>query len=168
MCCFYCVSLLELENQKEVSTFFLVIRVLVSINCGCCLISKLCLTLYRPHGRPGSSVHGISQARILEQVVISSPPRDQTRDSCIGRQFLYHQCHLGSPSGVCRKNSTGDFALPVVLLGQGVQRLVFGMPVIIQTTGPRPRFIEAVFEDWVLESECSEPPAWLGPWVTTL
>ena len=90
MCCFYCVSLLELENQKEVSTFFLVIRVLVLINCGCCLISKLCLTLYRPHGRPGSSVHGIYQARILEQVVISSPPRDQTRDSCIGRQFLYH------------------------------------------------------------------------------
>ena len=89
MCCFYCVSLLDLENQKEVSTFFLVTRVLVLINCGC-LISKLRLTLYRPHGLPGSSVHGISQARTLEQVVISSPPRDQTRDSCIGRQFLYH------------------------------------------------------------------------------
>ncbi|XP_025147376.2 short transmembrane mitochondrial protein 1 [Bubalus bubalis] len=42
------------------------------------------------------------------------------------------------------------------------------MPVIIQTTGPRPRFIEAVFEDWVLESECSEPPAWLGPWDSLL
>ena len=42
---------------------------------------------------PGSSVHGILQARILEWIVISfsresSPPRDQTRVSCIvGRVF---------------------------------------------------------------------------------
>ena len=47
---------------------------------------------------PGSSVHGISQARILEWVVISfykgsSQPRDWTCISfvsCIGRQILYH------------------------------------------------------------------------------
>ena len=44
---------------------------------------------------PGSSVHGISQARILEWVVISfsrgsSQPRDQTHVSSIGRQILYH------------------------------------------------------------------------------
>ena len=44
---------------------------------------------------PGSSVHGISQARILEWVVISSSrvsfqPRDQTCISCFGRQILYH------------------------------------------------------------------------------
>ena len=44
---------------------------------------------------PGSSVYGISQARILEWVAIpfsrGSPwPRDQTRISCIGRQILYH------------------------------------------------------------------------------
>ena len=43
---------------------------------------------------PGSSVHGISQARILEWVAISfsrgsSPPRDQTQVSCIaGRVFI--------------------------------------------------------------------------------
>ena len=57
---------------------------------------------------PGSSVHGILQARILEWVAMpssrgSSKPRDQTRTrdgtcvfyvSCIGRQVLYH---LGSP-----------------------------------------------------------------------
>ena len=41
----------------------------------------------------GSSVHGISQARILKWVVISfsrgsSPPRDQSH-ICIGRQSLY-------------------------------------------------------------------------------
>ena len=56
---------------------------------------------------------------------------------------------------------------PVVLLGQGVQRLVFGMPVILQTTRPRPKFIGAVLEHWAQihsESECSKLPAWLGPW----
>jgi len=52
---------------------------------------------------PSSSVHGILQARILEWVAISfsrgfSRPRDQTHVSYvsyIGRQVLYHQCHLG-------------------------------------------------------------------------
>ena len=47
---------------------------------------------------PGSSVHGILQAIILEWVAISSPrgfcqPRDKTQvscGSCIGRQVLYH------------------------------------------------------------------------------
>ena len=44
---------------------------------------------------PGSSVHGISQARILEWVAISvlkrsSWPRDWTHVSCIGRRILYH------------------------------------------------------------------------------
>ena len=54
---------------------------------------------------PCSSVHGILQASILEWVVIpSSRGSFQTRDwthisyiSCIGRWFLYHYCHLGSP-----------------------------------------------------------------------
>ena len=38
-------------------------------NVCCCLVSKLCPTLFGPHGLyslPSSSVHGISQARILE------------------------------------------------------------------------------------------------------
>jgi len=44
---------------------------------------------------PGSSVHGISQARILEKVAISfsrgsSWLRDWTCVSCIGRWSLYH------------------------------------------------------------------------------
>ena len=37
----------------------------------------------------GSSVHGISQARILEWVAISFS-RARTRVSCIGRWVLYH------------------------------------------------------------------------------
>ena len=44
---------------------------------------------------PGSSVYGISHARILEWVATSfsrrSPqPRDQNHISCIGRRILYH------------------------------------------------------------------------------
>ena len=54
---------------------------------------------------PGSSVHGILQAKILEWVAIpsfkgSSQPRDQTHVSyvsCTGKQILYHWHHLGSP-----------------------------------------------------------------------
>ena len=57
------------------------------------------------HGLPGSSVHGILQARILEWVAISfsrgsSWPRDRTLISCIScidRWVLYHRHHLGSP-----------------------------------------------------------------------
>ena len=57
--------------------------------------AQLCLTLCNP---PGSSVHGIFQARILEQATLSysrrsSQPTDQTwvsGVSCIGRWILYH------------------------------------------------------------------------------
>ena len=53
---------------------------------------------------PGSSVHGILQARILKWVATSySRGYSQSRDetcvsyvSCIGRWVLYHQQHLGS------------------------------------------------------------------------
>ena len=65
--------------------------------CCCCLIAKLCLTLCNPmdYSLPGSSVHGIFQARILKWVAISfsrgsSWPRDQTCVSCVGRWILYH------------------------------------------------------------------------------
>ena len=50
---------------------------------------------------PGRSVHGILQARILEWVIISfsrgsSPPRDGTCVSCIGRWIFSPLSHLGS------------------------------------------------------------------------
>ena len=53
-----------------------------------------------------SSVHGILQARTLEWDAMpssrgSSWPRDWTcvyYVSCIGRQVLYHYCHMGSSS----------------------------------------------------------------------
>ena len=54
---------------------------------------------------PGSSVYGISQARILEWVAISfsrgsSQPRDQTH-ICIGRQILYHWGTWEAPISSC-------------------------------------------------------------------
>ena len=50
---------------------------------------------------PGSLVHGILQARMLEWVSVpfsrgSSWPRDRTQVSRFGRWVLYHQHHLGS------------------------------------------------------------------------
>ena len=41
----------------------------------CCLVDMSCLTLCDPMNRnpPGFSVHGISQARILEWIAISPP-----------------------------------------------------------------------------------------------
>ena len=69
--------------------------------CVCAKLLQLCLTLCNPIlcSFPGSSVHGILQARILEWVAIpfsrgegSSRPRDRTcvsSISCIGRQALY-------------------------------------------------------------------------------
>ena len=62
-----------------------------------CLVTKSCLTLLKAMdcSPPGSSVHGISQARILEWFAISfsrgsSWPRDWTHVSCISRRILYH------------------------------------------------------------------------------
>ena len=72
------------------------------------LITQSCLTFCDPMdcSLSGSSVHGISQARILEHVAISysrrsSQPRDQTPFSyisCISRQILYPLSHLGCPT----------------------------------------------------------------------
>ena len=63
----------------------------------CYLVAKLCLTLCNSLecSPPGSSVHGILQARILEWVATSfsrgsSWPKNGTRVSCIGRYILYH------------------------------------------------------------------------------
>ena len=63
-------------------------------------VTQSCPTLCNPMdcSLPGSSVHGIFQARILEWVAIShsresSQPSDQTHISCIsciGGQILYH------------------------------------------------------------------------------
>ena len=60
-----------------------------------CLVAQPCLTLWNPmdYSPPGSSVHRILQARILEWVAMpssrgSSQSRDGTRVSCIDRQII--------------------------------------------------------------------------------
>ena len=69
--------------------------------CACTKPLQSCLTLWNPMdcSLPGSSAHGILQARILEWVAMPSSrrlfwPRDRTRHvsyiSCIGRWALYH------------------------------------------------------------------------------
>ena len=64
-----------------------------------CVCAQLCLALCNPLdcSPPSSSVHGISQARILGYVAISSSrgssqPRDWTCVSCIGRWILTLCC----------------------------------------------------------------------------
>ena len=73
----------------------------------CVLVPKSCPTLCGPMdcSPPGSSVHGIIQARIPEWVVIffsrgSFQPRDQIQvcsASCVGRHFLYHWATWETP-----------------------------------------------------------------------
>ena len=73
---------------------------LVFLNHPCCCLSSVtqsCLTLCNPMdcSLPGSSVHGITPARIWKWVAISFPrgssqPRDQTNIPCIGKWILHH------------------------------------------------------------------------------
>ena len=78
------------------------------------MLSQSCPTLRNcmDCGPPGSSIHGILQARILEWVAMpstrgSSRPEEQTCVSyvpCTGRQVL---CYLGSLIYICSGSSSG-------------------------------------------------------------
>ena len=79
-----------------------------------CSVPKLFLTLCNPMdcNPPGSSVHGILQARILDWVVVSSSrgsswPRDGTWISCIDRRifFFYHGAIWEAQK---RRNASGE------------------------------------------------------------
>ena len=72
--------------------------------CACVLVAQLCPTLCDPMDcrLPGSSVHEILQARILEWVAIPfssrcSWPRDWILSLLHCRQILYHLSHQGRP-----------------------------------------------------------------------
>ena len=78
---------LSREAEKNASVWYFV---------HVCSVTKSCPSLCQPMdcSPPGSFVHGILQARILEWVAISfsrgySWPRDQTWVSCIGMWVLY-------------------------------------------------------------------------------
>ena len=85
--------------------------------CMCVLVTQSCQTLCNPmdHSSPGSSVHGILQARILQWIPMpssrsSSQPRDQTRVSHMagrlvtsepqGKSLRVHTLKLQDPA--CR------------------------------------------------------------------
>ena len=69
--------------------------------CVCCHFSRVRLWDSMDCSLPGSSIHGILQARILEWVAMpssreSSPPGIKPT-SLIGRRVLYHSHHQGCP-----------------------------------------------------------------------
>ena len=71
------------------------LRLIIKEHAVLCLVTQSCLTLCDPMdcSPPGSSVRGISQARVLEWVAISSsrgssPPRGRTCVSCIAGRFF--------------------------------------------------------------------------------
>ena len=84
-------------------------KINIFTHCACvCLVSQSCLTLWNPVdcSLPGSSVHGIFQARILEWVDISSPrgsswPRDQTWVSCVSCICRWILCHWAIGEACC-------------------------------------------------------------------
>ena len=79
-------------------------------------VTQSCPTFCDPMDRnlPGSSVHGIFQAKVLEWVAISFSrgsfqPSNRTRVSCIAGRMLYHLSHQGSLliiTETCSKAST--------------------------------------------------------------
>ena len=64
--------------------------------CRCCVVAKLCPTLCNPMdcSPPGSSIHGISQARIIEWIAISFPRESSQRSfeptspGCISMNYI--------------------------------------------------------------------------------
>ena len=90
-----CLTLRAKGGKSELEPIFYLPIGRVSLSC--CLVAQSCPTLCNPMNcsLPGSSVHGISQARIQEWVAISSSrgssqPRNQIHISYIGRWILYH------------------------------------------------------------------------------
>ena len=111
-----------------------------------CMQLKLDTTPW--YSPPGSSVHGILQARILAWVAVPSSrrffwPRDQTRVShvsCIGKWVLCHQCHLEYPIYQCY-----SLSLPHPLLPQLCPQ-VHSLQLHLYSC-PANRFISTIFLD---------------------
>ena len=120
-----------------------------------CLVAQSCPTLRDPMdcSLPGSSVHRVSQATILEWVAISfsggsSRPRDQTRVSCIGRQILYHcdtRTSIILVTGVCGMSFFIQFDILLVVIR--VMRFLVMMSDFYLTPG---HFGYYVLRHWIL------------------
>jgi len=113
---------------------------------------------------PGSSVHGISQARTLEGVAVSfsdrsSRPRGGTLGvshiSCIGRQVLCHWHHLGSPGNMQLLEKYVNVGRAVFLLdGTGPKRFI---------TEPVTNLVTSMFCFFLSYHKVSGQQAW--PWL---
>ena len=97
------------------------------------LITKSCPTLSNSLdcSPPGSSVHGITQARILEWVIISfsrgsSQLRDRTRDSCVAGGFFNH----GATWEALCDDWLGINAIHRVFLAFSLQNTRLALPLI--------------------------------------
>ena len=92
------IMLWGMQGIPEIQECYFPMQFMLSITlycCCCCLVTKSYLTPCDPMGcsLPGSSVHGILQARILEWVAISfsrgsSWHGDRTRVSCTAVRFF--------------------------------------------------------------------------------
>ena len=91
------IWLLVSETLTLVPALYIISHINDQLSC-LCSITLPCLILCNPLdcSPPGSSVHGIFQARILGQIAISysrgsSQPRDWAHVSSISRQILYYR-----------------------------------------------------------------------------
>ena len=112
-CCHVVVSLCRILCLNN---YLYILRNQYLLLIGLCACSQSCLTLCDPMdcSPPGSSVHGILQARTLQWVVMpssrgSSQPRNQTRSSwvsCIGNRNALIQTKYFSVVSIRLINST--------------------------------------------------------------
>ena len=73
--------------------------------------------------QPGTSIHGILQARMLEWVAMpssrgSSQPRNQTRVSCIAGGFFYQLSYQGRPLPDDKQLKKADIVYETTDFGQ--------------------------------------------------
>ena len=104
--------------------------------------AQLCLTLCDPmdSSPAGSSVPGILQARILEWVAMPSSrgpswPRDWNwvfYVSCIGRQIIYHWCHLDGRSQMQCQIPSQDYLLVCITLLRWERCAHISLPKVIR------------------------------------
>ena len=141
-----------------------------------CSVAQSCPTLYDPMdcSLPGSSVHGIFQARILEWVVISfstgySQPRNWTCVPCIscsGRQILYH----------CVTWETQLKKIPISYSELGVSQVVLVVKNLLANAGdirdmgsiPRPGKSPGIENGNSLQYLCLQNPMDRGAWQATV